>query len=57
MPFCRPRFSRTRVELRHSMKHVGNTGFCFGLGKNAITDNHLREPPDLPGCGLAQGVF
>ena len=39
------------------MQHVGNTGFCFGSGKNVITDNHLCEPPDLPGRGLAQGVF
>ena len=57
MPFCRPGFSRARGELRHSMQHVGNTGFCFGSGKNVITDNHLCEPPDLPGRGLAQGVF
>ena len=57
MPFCRLGFSRARVELRHSMQHVGNTGFCFGSGKNAITDNHLCEPPYLPGRGLAQGLF
>lgn len=57
MSVCRPRFSRARAELSHSMQHVGNTKFCFGSGKNAITDNPLCEPPDLPGCGLAQGVF
>lgn len=39
------------------MQHVSLTEFCFSSGKNAITDNHLCEPPDLPGCGLAQGAF
>lgn len=50
-------FKSNGVELRHSTVHGGNTGFCCGSGKDAITDDCLCGPPDCPGLGLAQRAF
>lgn len=50
-------FKSNGVELRHSTEHGGNTGFCCGSGKDAITDDCLCGPPDCPGLGLAQRAF